>query len=229
MLDLNLTQYNMGTDIYSNFGLAGQQLLKQSAKTQPANPIRVPWFPQTKEDINCLGKNIMKGDGLNLDHPGFTDKAYRQRREKIAETGEGYKMGNPIPGVEYDPKETELWGIIWDKLYPKLMEHGCSEYTGRFNRLVNEGLFQRSKIPQLEELNQFLNKETNWNIKPVSGILTQRDFLNCLAYKTFCCTQYIRHYSRPAFSPEPDILHEFMGHIPMLADPKVCEVSQLIG
>jgi phenylalanine-4-hydroxylase len=157
------------------------------------------------------------------------DLAYVQRRNKISATGDGYKMGSPIHGVEYYPKETELWGIIWDKLYPKLMEHGCTEYKQRFSRLVDEGFFHRNKIPQLQDLNQFLNKETNWRIKPVSGILNQRDFLNCLAFRIFCCTQYIRHYSRPEYSAYPDIVHEFMGHIPMFADPKLCEVTQLIG
>lgn len=63
----------------------------------------------------------------------------------------------------------------------------------------------------------------------MNGILSQREFLNCLAFRTFCCTQYIRHHTKPEYTPEPDILHEFMGHVPMFADPKVCDISQLIG
>lgn len=109
------------------------------------------------------------------------------------------------------------------------MEHGCKEYKTNFHKLEGNGLFQREQIPQLEDLNQFLKSETNWRIKPVNGILSQREFLNCLAFRTFCCTQYIRHHSKPEYTPEPDILHEFMGHVPMFADPVVCDISQLIG
>jgi phenylalanine-4-hydroxylase len=168
-------------------------------------------------------------DGLNQDHPGFTDELYLERRNLIAENGKGYKMGTPIPGFDYDENETGLWTTIWDTLYPKLMEHGCKEYKENFNKLIEAGLFKRESIPQLEDLNQFLQAQSNWRIKPVNGILSQREFLNCLAFRTFCCTQYIRHYSNPEYTPEPDIMHEFMGHVPMFADPAVCDISQLIG
>ena len=63
----------------------------------------------------------------------------------------------------------------------------------------------------------------------MSGILSQREYLNCLAFRTFCSTQYLRHEKEPFYTPEPDIFHEFLGHIPMFLDPTFCDISQTLG
>lgn len=66
-------------------------------------------------------------------------------------------------------------------------------------------------------------------MKPVGGLLTQREFLNGLAFKVFHSTQYIRHHSAPLYTPEPDIIHELMGHAPMFANKDFSDFSQEIG
>jgi phenylalanine-4-hydroxylase len=75
------------------------------------------------------------------------------------------------------------------------MKHGSRRYRYGFNRLVDDGIFKRCRIPQMEEVCWYLTDLNGWKIKPVSGILSQREFLNALALKHFCCTQYIRHYA----------------------------------
>jgi phenylalanine-4-hydroxylase len=42
-------------------------------------------------------------------------------------------------------------------------------------------------------------------------------------------TQYIRHHSRPEYTPEPDIVHEAIGHIPMFTNLNFADYSQFIG
>lgn len=75
----------------------------------------------------------------------------------------------------------------------------------------------------------YLQSQTGFQIKPVHGIVSQREFLNCFAFKTFPSTQYLRHTKTPDYTPEPDIVHEIVGHIPMFADKDVAELSHKIG
>ena len=57
------------------------------------------------------------------------------------------------------------------------------------------------RIPQLNELSNYLNKKTGFTIKPTHGILSQREFLNAFAFKIFCSTQYLRNVKNPDYTP----------------------------
>ena len=45
----------------------------------------------------------------------------------------------------------------------------------------------------------------------------------------FLSTQYIRHHSKPFYTPEPDVVHELVGHAATLVHPGIAEVNRLLG
>lgn len=52
--------------------------------------------------------------------------------------------------------------------------------------------------------------------------------MNAFAFKIFCSTQYLRNVKNPDYTPEPDIVHEIAGHIPIFADPHVAVIFDLL-
>ncbi|KAL9649354.1 hypothetical protein ABK040_016181 [Willaertia magna] len=190
----------------------------------------IPWFPRKITDIDNFTRKCLEAGGeLTSDHPGFNDKEYRDRRKMISEIALNYKHGTPIPKINYTKAENQTWKIIYDKLTSVYPKYACQQYNYLFPLFQQNCGFLGDAIPQLQDVNDFLVDVTGFKLRPVSGLLSARDFLNGLAFRVFHSTQYIRHHSKPFYTPEPDVVHELIGHSIMLADPDFADFSQTIG
>jgi phenylalanine-4-hydroxylase len=162
---------------------------------------------------------------LDPDHPGFRDAEYRARRNQIAQLALNYHPRDPIPDAPYTTEEHQVWSVIWRALRPAHLKFACAEYLEAINRLN----FSDDRIPQLREVNEKVQAISGFSLEPVAGLVQPRVFLENLADGVFLCTQYIRHHSTPLYTPEPDVVHEIVGHGVTLACPQLAELNRMFG
>ncbi|XP_075404077.1 tyrosine 3-monooxygenase isoform X6 [Tenrec ecaudatus] len=94
---------------------------------------KVPWFPRKVSELDQCHHLVTKFDpDLDLDHPGFSDQTYRQRRKLIADIAFQYRQGDPIPRVEYTAEEIATWDC-------------CHELLGHVPMLANRTFAQFSQ------------------------------------------------------------------------------------
>ena len=178
--------------------------------------------PVSTEDATAGRNDIVQ---LDPDHPGFRDAEYRARRNQIAQLAMNYQPGDQIPDAPYTDDEHRVWQTIWRALGPAHKQHACAEYLEAIERLS----FSDDRIPQLREVNKRVEAISGFRLEPVAGLVQPRVFLENLADGVFLCTQYIRHYSTPMYTPEPDVVHEIVGHGVTLACPQLAELNRQFG
>lgn len=164
-------------------------------------------------------------DQLELDHPGANDEEYRRRRDHIAGLAKRFRETGIITDVAYTEEEQSVWRHVAGQLEDLHRKHASPFYIKAKQDLG----ISNERIPQLTEMNRRLKELTGFRLAPIEGLVETRGFLSWLSYRTMLSTQYIRHHSRPEYTPEPDIVHESIGHIPMFTNPNFADYSQFIG
>jgi len=163
---------------------------------------------------------------LPIDHPGAHDPKYRARRNFIAQLAKQYREDpqHVIPDVDYTPQETAIWRHVYDQLEETHRRRAYSLYLESKRKLG----ISRDQIPQLRDIDKKLKAISNWRLAPIEGLVETRAFLSWLGKRTMLCTQYLRHHSRPDYTPEPDVVHEIIGHIPNFTNLDFADYSQSI-
>lgn len=176
-------------------------------------------------DLSPGAADAAGGYALPADHPGAHDPEYRARRATIAAIGAAYRRGDPIPHVDYTAAEHAVWATVSRELADLHRQHACRAYLRGADALV----LPADRVPQLTEVDERVRALTGFRIDPVPGLVDTRTFYGALADRHFLATQYIRHPSVPSYTPEPDIIHEIIGHANMLSDPDLADLYEAAG
>ena len=170
------------------------------------------------------------GDGevtvhLADDHPGAGDPDYRRRRSEIAALALAWRAGDPAPPVRYTDAEQEVWRTVARELEPKHERLAIREFIDAKHVLD----LPTGEVPSLDLVSERLAPVTGFCYLPAAGLVPLREFYGSLSERLFHSTQYVRHPAVPLYTPEPDIIHEVVGHGHLLATPTFSRLHHLTG
>jgi phenylalanine-4-hydroxylase len=163
---------------------------------------------------------------LEPGHPGLGDVPYVERRRQLFTQCRYHRLnrlGPPL--IAYTPEETRIWRDVSSDL-----EHLHRKHASRIYLQGKRDLgISQTEIPQMRQLSEHLTRTTNMHLVPAEGPLPYRTFYSYIAKRGFPVTQFLRHGSHPEFTPEPDMIHDCLGHVPGLMNPDYAELLTLIG
>ena len=127
-----------------------------------------------------------------------------------------YSRAAPDYSVEqdwnaYTAEEHALFRRLFERQSKLVPRYACTEWIEAI-----AGLDAGREIPKFERLSAKLRKTTGWEIVAVPGLIPDDAFFTHLANRRFPVTVWLRKPEEFDYIVEPDVFHDFFGHVPLL-------------
>jgi phenylalanine-4-hydroxylase len=124
----------------------------------------------------------------------------------------------------YSEDEHALWRALYARQNEVVRQYACPEYLSALSRLdLIDG------VPRFDLISARLQKKTGWQIIAVPGLIPDQAFFEHLANRRFPVTVWLRRPEEFDYIVEPDVFHDFYGHVPLLFDPIYANHMQAYG
>jgi phenylalanine-4-hydroxylase len=124
----------------------------------------------------------------------------------------------------YSTEDQDVWRLLAERQTRLAERHACAEFVQGLRTLgISEA------IPDFAEVNRRLEPLTGWRVVGVPGLIPDQAFYDHLAHRRFPVTVWIRKRSEIDYLVEPDLFHDFFGHVPLLSNPVFADYMQLYG
>lgn len=133
-----------------------------------------------------------------------------------------YTVEQAWPG--YSAAEHDLWRRLYARQAALVPKYACAEFIDSI-AMLDFG----AGIPRFDEVNPKLARATGWQIVAVPGLLPDRVFFEHLANRRFPVTVWIRNPEEFDYIVEPDVFHDFFGHVPLLFNAVFADYLEAYG
>ncbi len=128
------------------------------------------------------------------------------------------------PYERYTEAEQVRWRFLYERQKALLPGFAAKEFMDGLEAL-NAG----DAIPRLEDANKVLMDATGWQLIAVPGLIPDDVFFDHLANRRFPVAWWMRGEHELDYLVEPDIFHDFFGHVPLLSNPVFAEYMRKYG
>ncbi len=151
-----------------------------------------------------------------------TETSSSELRGEYEQAADDYTVGQDWQA--YTPEMHERWRRLHARQSALVETHACAAFRDGLARLdCAEG------IPRFEYANAILGPATGWRLVAVPGFIPDAVFFDHLAHRRFPVTRWLREEHELDYLVEPDVFHDFFGHVPMLLDPTIADFLELYG
>ena len=124
----------------------------------------------------------------------------------------------------YSSEQHALWRRLYARQAALIPDYACDEFSDALKTL-NFG----DGIPRFDAINAKLAPASDWELVAVPGLVPDLTFFDHLAHRRFPVTVWLRDPEEFDYIVEPDIFHDFFGHVPMLFNPVFANYMQAYG
>jgi len=124
----------------------------------------------------------------------------------------------------YTPEQQQRWRRLYRRQIELVPGRACEEYEQALRALPYE-----QGIPRFADVNRALGAATGWELVAVPGLVPDLVFFEHLANRRFPVTVWLREEREFDYIVEPDVFHDFFGHVPMLFTPSFADYMQAYG
>jgi phenylalanine-4-hydroxylase len=121
----------------------------------------------------------------------------------------------------HSDEEQAVWRLLVQRQRALAERYACAEFLEGLKAI---GL--GDTIPDFAEVNARLEPLTGWRIVGVPGLIPDAAFYDHLAHRRFPVTVWIRKRGEIDYLVEPDLFHDFFGHVPLLTNPVFADYMQ---
>ena len=114
---------------------------------------------------------------------------------------------------KYTPDEHALYRRLFERQSKLVPRYACPEWIDAI-----AGLDSAREIPRFDVVSRKLRSTTGWEIVAVPGLIPDDAFFTHLANRRFPVTVWLRRPDEFDYIVEPDVFHDFFGHVPLLFD-----------
>jgi phenylalanine-4-hydroxylase len=135
------------------------------------------------------------------------------------------KIPNEKGIIDWTVDENHTWNTLITRQTEIVKTRSCQEFLEGLDRIG----FSRDRVPQHTEINNRLKVFTGWEVEVVPALIPAKEFFTLLANKKFPAASFIRTPEELDYIQEPDIFHEFYGHVPLLTFPDYANFMEEFG
>jgi phenylalanine-4-hydroxylase len=118
---------------------------------------------------------------------------------------------------------------LWARLYRRQVDIARRYASGAFLEGLAHLQMPMDRIPHFDQASELIYRQTRWQIVAVPGLIPDDVFFAHLSKRQFPVTVWLRKPEEMDYLVEPDVFHDFFGHVPLLTQPVFADYLQEYG